>query len=87
MEITTYFEAKKFTNTVALLDRASNASLWIEVFGGKTPFANREIIVRGSARSYSDVSELDFHRDLGPGTAITNLNTCSFAGSSRRSSR
>lgn len=47
----THLAARKLTKTVQLLDRASKASLWIDVFGGKTPFANREIIVRGKAKS------------------------------------
>lgn len=47
----TYFEARKFTNTVALFDSASSASLCIDVLGGSTPFANREIMVRGNERS------------------------------------
>lgn len=51
MRKSTYFDARKFTKTVQLLLNASKASLWIDVFGGRTPFANREIIVRGSARS------------------------------------
>lgn len=53
-----YLEARKFTNTVQLFDNANKASLWIDVFGGKTPFANREIMVRGKARSYRNVSHI-----------------------------
>lgn len=46
-------DARKFTKTVQLLLNASKASLCIDVFGGRTPFANREIMVRGRARSCS----------------------------------
>jgi hypothetical protein len=51
MRIGTYLEARKFTNTVQLLLSANKASLWIDVFGGRTPFANLEIMVRGRDRS------------------------------------
>lgn len=47
----TYLDARKFTNTVQLLLSANKASLWIDVLGGRTPFANLEIIVRGRERS------------------------------------
>lgn len=63
----TYLDARKFTNTVQLLLSANKASLWIDVLGGRTPFANLEIIVRGKDRSYySTISnfDLDFHRFL-----------------------
>lgn len=47
----TYLEARKLTNTVALFDNASSASLCIDVLAGRTPLANREIMVRGNERS------------------------------------